>query len=51
MEQVHTYEILCAEVLAEGMKKMFEILKANVVIEKFQPFWTNYRNHLKHRKK
>jgi len=50
MEQVHTYENLCAEVLAEGMK-MSEILQANVLIEKFPPFWSDYRNHLKHKKK
>jgi len=34
MEQVHVYENLCAEVLAEGMK-MCEILQANVLIENF----------------
>ena len=50
MEQVHVYENLCAEVLNEGMK-MCEILQANVLIEKFPPFWSNYRNHLKHKKK
>ena len=36
MEQVHTYENLCAKVLNEGMK-MCEILQANVLIEKFPP--------------
>jgi len=50
MEHVHTYENLCAEVLAEGMK-MCEILQANVLIEKFPPSWSDYRNHLKHKKK
>ena len=50
MEQVHVYENLCAEVLAEGMK-MCEILQANVLIEKFPPSWSDYRNHLKHKKK
>ena len=49
MEQVHTYENLCAEVLAEGMK-MCEIIQANVLIEKFSPSWNNYRNHLKYKK-
>ena len=37
IEQVHTYENLCAEVLAEGMK-MCVSLQANVLIEKFPPF-------------
>jgi len=50
MEQVHVYENLCAEVLNEGMK-MCEILQANVLIEKFPPSWSDYRNHLKHKKK
>jgi len=50
MEQVQTYEDLCTEVLAEGMK-MYEIFQANVLIEKFPPFWSDYRNHLKHKKK
>ena len=50
MEQVHVYENLRAEVLNEGMK-MCEILQANVLIEKFPPSWSDYRNHLKHKKK
>ena len=50
MEQVHTYENLCAEVLVEDMK-MCEILQANMLIEKFSPFWSDYKNHLKHKKK
>ena len=49
-EQVHTYENLCVEVLAEGMK-MCEILQANVLIKKIPPSWSDYRNHLKHKKK
>ena len=49
MEQVHAYENLCAEVLNEGMK-MCEILQANVLMEKFPPSWSDYRNHLKHKK-
>jgi len=44
------YKNLCAEVLAEGMK-MCEILQANVLIKKFPPSWSYYRNHLKHKKK
>ena len=50
MEQVHTYENLCAEILAEGMK-MCEINQANMLIEKFPPSWSDYRNHLRHKKK
>jgi len=50
MEQVHAYGNLCAEVLNEGMK-MCEILQANVLMEKFPPSWSDYRNHLKHKKK
>lgn len=50
MEQVHVYENLCAEVLAEGMK-MCEILQADVLIKKIFPFWSDYRNHLKYKKK
>jgi len=49
MEQVHVYENLCAEVLNAGMK-MCEILQANVLIEKFAPSWSDYINHLKHKK-
>ena len=50
MEQVHVYENLCTEVLNEGMK-MCEILQENVLIEKFSPSWSDYRNHLKYKKK
>ena len=50
MEQVHVYKNLCAEVLNENMK-MCEVLQANVLIEKFPPSWSDYRNQLKHKKK
>lgn len=50
MEHVHVYENLCAEVLSENMK-MCEILRANVLIEKFLPSWSDYRNQLKYKKK
>ena len=43
MEQVHVYENLCAEVLSENMK-MCRILQVNVLIEKFPPSWSDYRN-------
>ncbi|KAL2237783.1 UNVERIFIED_CONTAM: Retrovirus-related Pol polyprotein from transposon TNT 1-94 [Sesamum indicum] len=50
MDQIHEYENLVTEVLSEGMK-ICEILQANVVLEKFPPTWSEYRNHLKHKKK
>ncbi|XP_075103853.1 uncharacterized protein LOC142178411 [Nicotiana tabacum] len=50
MEQVHEYENLTADVLNEGME-MCEFLQANVLLEKFPPFWSDYRNQLKHKKK
>jgi len=50
MEQVHTYKNLCAKVLNEGVK-MCEILQANVLIENFLPSWSDYKDHLKHKKK
>src|ERR1044072_2838318 len=49
-ERVHEYENLVADVLKEGMK-MCEILQANVLIEKFPPSWSDFRNHLKHKRK
>ncbi|KAL0378952.1 UNVERIFIED_CONTAM: hypothetical protein Sradi_3200700 [Sesamum radiatum] len=50
MDQVHEYENLVADVLSEGMK-MCDVLQANVLLEKFPPTWSEYRNHLKHKKK
>ena len=50
MEQVHEYENLVTDVLNEGMK-MCEILQANVLLEKFPSSWSDFRNHLKHKKK
>ncbi|CAN1845367.1 Retrovirus-related Pol polyprotein from transposon TNT 1-94, partial [Linum perenne] len=50
MDQVHKYENLTAEVLAEGMK-MCEILQANVLIEKLPDSWSEYKNRLKHKKR
>ncbi|XP_070005863.1 uncharacterized protein [Nicotiana sylvestris] len=50
MEQVHEYENLTADVLNEGME-MCEILQSNVLLEKFPPSWSDYRNQLKHKKK
>lgn len=50
MEQVHEYENVVAEVLVEGMK-MCLILQANVLIEKLPESWSDYWNHLKHKKR
>ncbi|XP_074282809.1 uncharacterized protein LOC141607359 [Silene latifolia] len=50
MEQVHVYENFCADEVNEGMK-LDEIFLANVLLEKFLPSWSDYRNHLKHKKK
>ena len=50
MGQVHEYENLVSDVLNEGMK-MCEALQANVLLENFPPSWSDYRNHLKHKKK
>ena len=50
VEQIHEYENLVANVLSEGMK-MCKILQANVLLEKFSPSWSDYQNHLKHKKK
>ncbi|XP_070054127.1 uncharacterized protein [Nicotiana tomentosiformis] len=49
-QQVHEYENLIADVLNEIME-MCEILQANVLLEKFPPSWSDYRNQLKHKKK
>ena len=50
MDQIHEYENLVADVLSEGMK-MCDVLQANVLLAKFPPSWSDYRNHLKHKKK
>ncbi|XP_021757936.1 uncharacterized protein LOC110722971 [Chenopodium quinoa] len=50
MDQVHVYENYVAEILAQGMK-MCEILQANVLIEKLPDSWSDYQNHLKHKKR
>lgn len=50
MNQVHEYENLVADILTEGMK-MCDVLQANVLIEKLPDTWSNYRNHLKHKKR
>ncbi|KAE8654544.1 ornithine aminotransferase [Hibiscus syriacus] len=50
MDQVHDYENLVADIIAEGMQ-MCEVLQANVLIEKLPKSWSNYRNSLKHKKR
>ncbi|KAK9714978.1 hypothetical protein RND81_06G135000 [Saponaria officinalis] len=50
MEQVHIYENLCADVVNEGMK-LCDVFLTNVLLENFPPSWSDYRNHLKHKKK
>ncbi|XP_022157709.1 uncharacterized protein LOC111024362 [Momordica charantia] len=50
MDQVHEHENLVANVLLEGMK-ICEVFQANALLEKFPPSWSDYRNHLKHKKK
>ncbi|KAE8666786.1 hypothetical protein F3Y22_tig00112491pilonHSYRG00280 [Hibiscus syriacus] len=50
MDQVHDYENLVADIIAEGMQ-MCEVLQANVLIEKLPKSWTDYRNSLKHKKR
>ncbi|KAL0451763.1 UNVERIFIED_CONTAM: hypothetical protein Slati_1154400 [Sesamum latifolium] len=50
MDQIHEYENPVADVLSEGMK-MYEILQANVLLEKLPPIWSECRNHLKHKKR
>ncbi|XP_074276914.1 uncharacterized protein LOC141600571 [Silene latifolia] len=50
MEQVHVYANFCADVVNEGMK-LDEIFLANVLLEKIPPSWSDYKNHLKHKKK
>ncbi|XP_075096240.1 uncharacterized protein LOC142174358 [Nicotiana tabacum] len=49
-DAVHEYENLIVDVLNEGME-ICEVLQANVLLEKFPPSWSDYRNQLKHKKK
>ena len=41
---------MAVDVLKEDMK-ICEIFQANVLLEKFSPSWSDYRNQLKHKKK
>ncbi|GAA0170397.1 hypothetical protein LIER_24665 [Lithospermum erythrorhizon] len=44
------FENLCIDVTNEGMK-LDKIFLAKVLLEKFPPSWSEYRNHLKHKKR
>ncbi|GAA0141407.1 hypothetical protein LIER_02556 [Lithospermum erythrorhizon] len=50
MYQVHEFENLCTDVTNEGIK-LDEVFPANILLEKFPPFWSEYRNRLKHKKR
>ncbi|KAL0410615.1 UNVERIFIED_CONTAM: hypothetical protein Slati_3651200 [Sesamum latifolium] len=50
MDQVHEYENLVADMLAEGMQ-IYRILRGVLQLEKFPPSWSEYRNNLKQKKR
>nr|XP_010317483.1 uncharacterized protein LOC104646105 [Solanum lycopersicum] len=50
MEQVHKYQNLIGDVLNADMK-ICEIFQVNILLEKYPPSWSDYRNQLKHKKK
>ena len=50
MEQVSEYENLTSDFLNEDMK-ICEIFQTNVLLEKFPPSWSDYRNQINHKKK
>ena len=50
LDQVHEYENLCAEILAEGMK-ICDIFQANCLLEKLPPSWHSYVGSMKHKQK
>uniref|UniRef100_A0A2N9HRF5 Uncharacterized protein n=1 Tax=Fagus sylvatica TaxID=28930 RepID=A0A2N9HRF5_FAGSY len=50
MDQVHEYQHIVLEILAEGMK-IDEAFQAAALIEKLPPSWKDYRNYLKHKKR
>jgi hypothetical protein len=50
LDQVHEYENLCADVIAEGMK-ICEVFQANCLLEKLPPSWQNYVHTMKHKQK
>jgi guanylate kinase len=50
MEQVHEYQNIVLEILAEGMV-IDDAFQAATLIEKLPPSWKEYRNYLKHKKR
>uniref|UniRef100_A0A2N9HZD6 Integrase catalytic domain-containing protein n=1 Tax=Fagus sylvatica TaxID=28930 RepID=A0A2N9HZD6_FAGSY len=50
MEQVHEYQNVVLEILAEGMV-IDDAFQAAALIEKLPPSWKEYRNYLKHKKR
>ncbi|XP_075669814.1 uncharacterized protein LOC142639538 [Castanea sativa] len=50
MEQVHEYQNIVLEILAEGMV-IDDAFQATALIEKLPPSWKEYRNYLKHKKR
>ncbi|XP_056692068.1 uncharacterized protein [Spinacia oleracea] len=50
LDQVHEYEHLCADIVAEGMK-ICELFQANCLLEKLTPSWQTYVHSMKHKQK
>ena len=50
LDQVHEYENLCADIIAEGMK-FCDQFQANCLLEKLPPSWQNYVHSMKHKQK
>ncbi|XP_074271414.1 uncharacterized protein LOC141595349 [Silene latifolia] len=50
LDQVHEYETLCADIIAEGMK-ICETFEANCLLEKLPLSWQNYVHSMKHKQK
>ncbi|WOG92343.1 hypothetical protein DCAR_0311607 [Daucus carota subsp. sativus] len=48
LQQVHEYEYLCADIIAEGIK-ICEMFQANCLLEKLPPSWQTYVNSMKHK--
>lgn len=50
LQQVHEYEYLYADIIAEGMK-ICEMFQANCLLEKLPPYWQTYVHSMKHKQK
>ncbi|XP_057249331.1 uncharacterized protein LOC130590790 [Beta vulgaris subsp. vulgaris] len=50
LDQVHEYEHLCADIVAEGMA-IPDLFQANCLLEKLPASWENFVHSLKHRQK